>query len=152
MIIKCGYRQEDFCKYHQEPIGKVEKEQNVKCGETCRCAAEVFTDRDKVNLLYAAYSQANKEKTAYDAMLMRGVHGHCSEVKDDFCHVSYEGYTVWLVLHKKNRYVSRRDFWDAYECMRLMGMRIPKRICRKARRFKKNFQGYENYLDYLYGW
>ena len=142
MIIKCGYKQENYCKCYEETIEEVEKERKEKCCDTCHQAVEVYTDKDKVRMFYEAFEGANKEKSAYEVAYMRGICGHSSSLKDDFDDLYYMGYTVWLVVHKKYKHINRKDILKAFDCMRLMGMKIPKRIRREIRRIKGKREGY----------
>ena len=89
---------------------------------------------------------AGKEKSAYDVMYVRGIYGHSSALRNDFDALFYRGYTIWLLIHKKYKYIDRWDILMAYESMQLMCMRIPKRIRREALRIKRNCEKYDDYL------
>ena len=138
MILKCGYKQDDYCKCYKKTIEEVEEERKEKCCDTCNQAVEVYTDKDIITLLYNAFKMANKEKTAYDVMYMRGIYGHSCALENDFEDLFYKGYNLWLVLHKKYKYINHRDIITAYDCMQKMGLKIPKRIRREIRRIKRN--------------
>ena len=71
-------------------------------------------------------------------MEMRSIHGHYSELKDDIDSIYYEGYSVWLYLHKKSRHLSHMDKVIAVQCMQQMRIKIPKRIRREMRRLRKS--------------
>ena len=137
MIIKCGYKQENYCKRHKKTIQEVEEENKEKCCDTCFQAVVVYTDKDKIRMLYEALRWADKEKSAYEVAYMRGIHGHCCALTDDFDDLFYSGYTIWLVVHKKYKYIDHVDILNTYECMQFMGMKIPKRVRREVRRIKK---------------
>lgn len=129
MIIECGYKKEYFCNCY-----KIEIDNNTDKCIGCSNIIEVYTEKDKRILLYKSFSDANKEKSAYDVMYMRGIYGHHSAIKDDFDSIYYSGYTIWLVLHKKYKYLCDRDILDAFYNMQFMNMKIPKRVRREARR------------------
>lgn len=140
MIISCGYKADESCKYHKKKIVDVENEMNIKCLDNCNNAVVVYKDKDKVHLLYEAYKDANKEKNASEVLLMRAIYGHSSAVKDDYDYLYYQGYTLWMVLHKKYKYISHYDILHSFECMQQMNMKIPKRVRREVRRIKKKLK------------
>ena len=146
MIIKCGYKHENYCNCYKETINQVEKERQEKCCDTCYQAIEIYTDKDKIRLLYEGLKCADKEKSAYEVMYMRGIYGHSCALENDFDDLYYKGYTIWLVIHKKYKYIDHWDILKSYECMQFMGMRLPKRIRREARRIKRNCEKYEDYM------
>lgn len=146
MIDECGYKQENYCNCFKKTTEEVENETGEKCCDTCHQAIAIYSEKDKIKLLYEALRSANKEKSAYDVMYMRGIYGHDCALKDDFDDLYYKGYSLWLVLHKKYKYVDHSDIVTVYECMQQMGMKIPKRLHREIRRIKKNCEKYEDYL------
>lgn len=93
LIVECGYKKGNFCNCYKIGIAN-------RCVD-CSNKIEIYTDKDKRMLLYESFRDANKEKSAYDVMYMRGIYGHTSAIKDDFDSVYYSGYTIWLVIHKK---------------------------------------------------
>lgn len=134
MIIECGYKQDNYCKYYKKEI----EESKEKCCDTCHHAVEVYTDKDRANLLYEALKTADKEKSAYDVAQMQGIYGHSCALENDFDDLFYKGYNLWLVLHKKYKYIKHSDIVTAYNCMQQMGIKIPKRIRREIRRIKSS--------------
>ena len=145
MINKCGYKQENYCNGYKKTIKEVEQERQVNCCDTCDQAVETYSDKDKVRLLYEGFKHADKEKSAYEVMYTRAMYGHSGQLENDFDDLYYRAYTIWLVIHKKYKYIDHWDILQAYECMQIMGMRIPKRIRREARRIKRNCEKYEDY-------
>lgn len=129
MVEKCGYKQENYCKCYKKSI------EQTNCVD-CNNAIEIYTEKDKRELLYKAYKSAKKEKSAYNVMYMQGIYGHSAAIKDDFDSIYYAGYTIWLVIHKKYKYLSCRDRVNAFNNMQFMGMKIPKRMYREIRRLK----------------
>lgn len=133
MVMACGYKQENYCKCYRQ---KIEDFNNEKICDNCLNKTEIFTEKDKRRLLYQAYSDASKKKSAYDVMYMRGIYGHDSQLNDDFDSIYYDGYTLWLVVHKKYKYINGKDILDSFRNMQFMCMRIPKRVRREAKRIE----------------
>ena len=107
---------------------------------------KVYTGKDRIKLLSKAFNTAKKEKSAYDVMYKRGLYGHSCALENDYDDLFYKGYNLWLVLHKKYKYINHSDIVLAYECMQDMGIKVPKRIRRELRRIKRNCEKYEDYL------
>lgn len=103
----------------------------IKCNYS---QVTIYTDMNKIALLHEAYSQAKKEKSIEEIISMREIYGHCSSIKDDFDDIYYNGYTIWLLVHKKYKYIHDFELITAYECMKLLRMKISKSIIRKVRR------------------
>ena len=137
MIITCGYKKNEYCECYMKVIDSC---------DNCNQAVEVYTDKDKIRLIYEAVSSANREKSAHEVNIMRAILGHCSALNNDADDLFYRGYTVWLVIHKKYRYLRHRDILRAYEDMRLIGMKIPKRMHREVRRIRQNCNKHKQYL------
>lgn len=133
VVIKCGYKKDNFCNCYKTEIDN----KTNKCRD-CSNKIEIYTEKDKRVLLYKSFSDANKEKNAYDVMYMRGIYGHHSAIEDDFDSIYYSGYTIWLVLHKKYKYLfdRDRDILDVFCNMQFMHMKMPKRLRREAERIK----------------
>ena len=98
---------------------------------------KVYKGKAKVDMLYQQLKRADNWGTAKDVFYMRGIYGHCAAKLDDFNDLSYHSHTIWLIQHKKFKYVSDWDLKEAYECMKLMYLKIPKSVRRKLRRMKK---------------
>jgi len=131
MIIECGYNINNKCTcYNNEDI-------SIHDCNKCPNKTEVYTDEDKIKLLYEAFKSAKKEKSDYDVVSMKFIFGHSASMNNDFNDIYYDGYNLWLVLHKKDKYISIREIFYAYETMQLMKMSVPKRIRRIVRRIKK---------------
>lgn len=95
---------------------------------------KVYKGKEKINLLYEQLKRADNWGTAKDVDYMRGIYGHCVAKLDDFDDLSYHSHTIWLIQHKKFKYVSDWDLKEAYERMKLMHLKIPKSVKRKLRR------------------
>lgn len=98
---------------------------------------KVYKDKAKVDMLYQQLKRADNWGTAKDVFYMRGIYGHCATKLDDFNDLSYHSHTIWLIQHKKFKYVSDLDLKEAYECMKLMHLKIPKSVKRKLRRMNR---------------
>lgn len=102
------------------------------------CEQNIYTGRSKRKLLYRQLKDADRWVKAKDVDYMRGIYGHCAKLLDDFDDISYWSYTIWLIQHKKYKYVTDFELKEAYENMKLMYLKIPKSLKRKLRRLKKN--------------
>ena len=98
---------------------------------------KVYKDKAKVDMLYQQLKRADNWGTAKDVFYMRGIYGHCVAKFDDFNDLSYHSHTIWLRQHKKFKYVSDWDLKEAYKCMKLMHLKIPKSVKRKLRRISR---------------
>lgn len=131
MIIDCGYKKGSYCRCYDKEI-----EEEGTC-DICHNKIEVYTDKDKRIMLYQAFSYAtaiNKKKSTIGVVHMRFVYGHDSAVVDDFDSIYYHGFNIWLLLHKKYKYLNASDIIESFYDMQFMNMKIPKRIRREARR------------------
>ena len=138
MIISCGYKQNNYCDYHEKDLN------SIKDCTDCHYAVSVYTDKDKISLLYKALKDASKEKSAKSVEYLMCLNGHCSNLAGDFDDIYYIGYSLWLLLHKRYKLVTNIGLVLACESAKLMGIKIPKGVRRKFRRFKKNhYKEYE---------
>lgn len=133
-MISCMYKQNNHCDFYKADVQEVEKQKSVKCCDNCHAQIKVYSDIDKINLLQEAYNQAKKEITVDEVIYMRALYGHNASTKDDYDDIYYNGYTIWLLVHKKYKYIHDFELITAYECMKLLRMKISKSIIRKVRR------------------
>lgn len=133
-MVNCIYKQNDFCNHYKINTQEIKKQKLVECDNSCYARVEIYSDTDKIALLNEAYNRAKREKTLNDVIAMREVFGHCISIKDDYDYLYYYGYTIWLLVHKKYKYIHDFELITAYECMKLLRMKISKSLIRKLRR------------------
>ena len=132
MIIPCGYKQNNYCDYGEKDLNSTDD-----CID-CHYAVPVYTIKDRVSMLYEAIKNASKEKSIKVVSNMVGVFGHYVMLSGDFDDLYYTGYSIYLLLRKKYKWLTDFGLVSACEAMKYMGIKIPKGVKRKYRRFKKN--------------
>ena len=124
----------------------MEKQKSVKCYDNCYAQDKIYSGTDKIILLHEAYNLAKKEKTLDEVIYMKEIYGHGITEENDYDYIYYYGYNIWLLVHKKYKYLHDFEIITTYECMRLLRMKISKNIIRKVRKAKIKIEKHLNVI------
>lgn len=152
-VIKCQYKNNNICNSDGEnktTIKEIEERLDVICCKNCHWICSTYTGNDFKKVFFSQYNRIKKIKDAKYLEDFMFIYGHYSETINDMDSITYDVYSIKLMLLKKHKNLRNSDICrNVYLCKKL-GIRIPKSIYRKYKRINKHLKEYEKeFINYI---
>lgn len=139
MYVACKYNENGTCRCSTDrlAISEFEKETGWKCCGNCPFQVSLYIGKDRDKYLLKCMKEI-KGDSLNELCSKLMVCGHRANGQDDEYAILYDACIIKLVqLHKRRQLTSYREFLDAYEQAKRLGIRLPGRSGRIYQRLKK---------------